>query len=170
MRCSVVSNGPQIIQNESDSTELPWAQKHRPCLWVWALSSGQLFFLQELNHEQFDLQGAPAVMQERPSVCVTDCKSLYNHLSAAGKRSAIDVLIIRESMKKTGCEIRWAPTGLQLADGLTKDKGEAVECLRRRLRSGSYMLRGEEQVMQERHLTRVQELSASEESSTTEKY
>ena len=60
MRCSVVSNGLEIIQNESDSTEL----------------------LQELNHEQFDLQGAPAVMQERPPVCVTDCKSLYDHVSA----------------------------------------------------------------------------------------
>ena len=65
-----------------------------------------ILFRQELNHEQFDLQGAPAVMQERRSVCVTDCKSSYDHLSAAGKRSAIDVLIIRESMKKTGFEIR----------------------------------------------------------------
>ena len=94
---------------------------------------------------------------------VTDCKSLYDHLSAVGspstlhdKRSAIDVLIIRESMKKTGCAIRWAPTGL------TKDKGESVECLRRSLRSGSHMLRGEEQLMQERHMTRVQKLPASE--------
>ena len=39
-------------------------------------------FLQELIHGQFDLQGAPAVMQERPPVCVTGCKSLYDHLSA----------------------------------------------------------------------------------------
>ena len=43
-----------------------------------------ILFLQELNHEQFDLQGAPAVMQERRSVCVTDCKSLCDHLSAVG--------------------------------------------------------------------------------------
>ena len=100
--------------------------------------------LQELIHGSFDLRGAPAVIQERPPVCVTDCKSLYDHLLAVGspttlqdKRSAVDVLIIRESLKKTGCVIRWAPTGLQLADGLTKDKGEAVECLRRSLRSGS---------------------------------
>ena len=64
------------------------------------------------------------------------------------KRSAIDVLIIRESMRKTGCMIRWAPAGLQLADGPTKDKGDSVECLRRSLRSGPYMLRCEEQVMQ----------------------
>ena len=119
-------------------------------------------FLQELIHGSFDLRGAPAVMQERPPVCVADCKSLYDHLLAAGspttlqdKRSAVDVLIIRESLKKTGCVIRWAPTGLQLADGLTKDNGEAVECLRRSLRSGSYMLRNEEQVMHERQLSRM---------------
>ena len=151
-------------------------QKHKPCPWLWALSSGQLCFLQELIHGPFDSQGAPAVMQERPPVCVTDCKSLYDHLSAVGspstlhdKRSAIDVLIIRESMKKTGCVIRWAPTELQLADGLTKDKGEAVECLRRSLRSGSYVLRCEEQFMQERQMTRVQKLSAIEKSTTAEK-
>ena len=71
------------------------------------------------------------------------------------KRSAVDVLIIRESLKKTCCVIRWAPTGLQLADGLTKDKGEAIECLQRSLRSGSYMLRNEEQVMHERQLSRT---------------
>ena len=84
-------------------------------------------------------------------MCVTDCKSFYDHLSAVGspstlhdKRSAIGVLIIRASMNKTGCTIRWAPTRIQLADGLVKDKGEAVECLRRSLRSGSSVLRGEE--------------------------
>ena len=132
-------------------------------------------FLQELIHGPFDQQGAPAVMQERLSVCVRDCKSLYDHLLAVGspstlqdKRSAIDMLIIRESLKKTGCVIRWAPTGLQLADSLTKDEGESVECLRRSLRSGSYMLLCEEQVMQERHLTRVNKQTSIEKSPTVE--
>ena len=57
-------------------------------------------FLQELIHGSFDLRGAPAVMRERPPVCVTDCKCLYDHLLAVGspttlqdKRSAVDVLI-----------------------------------------------------------------------------
>ena len=123
-------------------------------------------FLQELIHDSFDLRGAPAMMQERHPVCVTDCSSLYDHLLAVGspttlqdKRSAVDVLIFRESLKKTGCVIRWAPTGLQLAEGLTKDKGEAVECFRRSLRSGSYMFRCEEQVMQVRQLSRTVEQS-----------
>ena len=131
-------------------------------------------FLQELIHGRFDLQSAPAVMQERPPVCVTDCKSLYDHVSAVGspstlqdKRSAIDVLIFRESLKKTGCVTRWAPTGLQLADGLTKDEEEAVECLHRSLRFGSYMLWCEEQVMQERHLTRSELADSNREESAS---
>ena len=102
-------------------------------------------------------------------MCVTDCKTLYDHLLAVGspttlqdKRSAVDMLIIREFLKKTGCVIRWAPTGLQLADGLTKDKGEAVECLRRSLGSGSYMLRSEEQVMHERQLSRNEQEAGGE--------
>ena len=130
-------------------------------------------FLQELIHGSIDLRGAPAVMRERPPVRVTDCESLYDHLSAVGspttlqdKRSAVDVLIIRESLKMTGCVIRWAPAGLQLTDGLTKDKGEAVECLRRSLRSGSYMLRSEQQVMHERQLSRTSK--KLEEKSTVE--
>ena len=91
-------------------------------------------FLQELIHGPFDPQGARAVMQERPPVCVVDCKSLYDRLSAVGspstlqdKRSAVDVLIIRESVKKTGCVIRWAPTGLQLADGHAREAHDESE-------------------------------------------
>ena len=42
--CSVVSNGLEIVQNESDSTEPIGRRSTKPCLWLWALSSGQLFF------------------------------------------------------------------------------------------------------------------------------
>ena len=131
----MVSSGLAIIRDESDSAELVG---NRSTSHVSALGFVEwaTLFLQELIHGPFDLQGAPAVMQERPLVCVTDCKSMYDHLSAVrspstlqDKRSAIDVLIIRESLKKTGCVIRWAPTGLQLADGLKKKKrqGRGVE-------------------------------------------
>ena len=73
-------------------------------------------FLQELVHGSFDLRAVPAVIQERLPVCVPDCKSIYDHLLAVGsptdKRSAVDVLIFRESFKRTGSVIRWAPAGL----------------------------------------------------------
>ena len=165
--CSMVSKSLAIVQDEPDSAE-PMSVALGSVEWA-------TLFVQELIHGPFDLQGAPAVTQERPPARVTDCKSLYDHLLAVGspstlhdKRSAIDVLIIRESMKKTGCAIRWTLTGLQLAESLPKDKGEAVECLRRCLRSGSYMLCCEEQVTPERHMTRVHKLSASEKSTTVE--
>ena len=61
MRCSVVSNGPEIIQNESDSTELLGS---RSTGHVCGFGLCRVGFLQELNHGQFDLQGPPAVMQE----------------------------------------------------------------------------------------------------------
>ena len=89
-------------------------------------TSGMCYRLQELVRSSVSC-GKPSTLQD--------------------KQSAIDVLTIRESVRKTGCVRRWAPTGRQLEDGLTKDKGEAVECLHRRLRSGSYMLRCEERVM-----------------------
>ena len=37
----------------------------------------------------FDLRGAPAAIQERPPVCVTDCKSLYDHLLAVGSPTTL---------------------------------------------------------------------------------
>ena len=67
---------------------------------LWALEWATLS-LQELTHGQFNLQGDPAVMRERPPVCVTDWKSLCDHLAAVGspstlhdKRSANDVLVM----------------------------------------------------------------------------
>ena len=66
----MISNGPEIIQNESDSTEL-LASRSTGHVCGFGLCRVATLFLQELNHEQFDLQGPPAVMQERPPVCVT---------------------------------------------------------------------------------------------------
>ena len=160
----MVSNGLAIIQDEPDSTELVGCGSTSHVCGLAHCRVGNAV-LQELIHGPFGPQGAPAVMR----------KSLYENLSAVGspstlqdKRSAIDVLIIRESVMKTGCVIRWAPTGLQLVDGLTNDKGEAVECLRQSLRSGSYMHRCDEQVIQERHMVRVSKGSASDKSPTVE--
>ena len=49
-------------------------------------------FLQALINGSFDLRGAPAVMRERPPVCVTDCKSLYDHLLAVGSPTTLQGL------------------------------------------------------------------------------
>ena len=101
--------------------------------------------LQELTHGPFDLRGATAVMQERPlqelvRPFVGCWKSINATRQAISHRCAHHSRVLEEDRLRDTV----APTRLRLADGLTQDKGEAVECLRRSLRSGSYVLRGEE--------------------------
>ena len=65
--------------------------------------------------------------------CITDCKSLYDHLHKEGvpkipsdKRLAIDLSALRQSLDLEKVNDRtplfWVPTGFQLADVLTKPK------------------------------------------------
>ena len=86
---------------------------------------------------------------------VVDCKSVYDHLqtfsspnSVGDKRVAIDLVIIRESIRRIGGRVRWAPTWLQLADALTKENPEAMDLLRAAMRSGRYQLSKESSMME----------------------
>lgn len=86
---------------------------------------------------------------------ITDCKSLYDHLSSMSsvcksddKRVAIDLAIIKQCMSRTGMTIRWCPTELMLADGLTKDQADPSDLLRAALRIGEYQLNSEATVLQ----------------------
>ena len=65
--------------------------------------------------------------------CITDCKSLYDHLHKEGvpripsdKRLAIDLAALRQYFKEEQQDERaplyWVPTGYQLADILTKPR------------------------------------------------
>ena len=42
------------------------------------------------------------------------------------KRVAIDLAILKQCMARTGLSVRWCPTQLQIADGLTKDQMDPV--------------------------------------------
>jgi hypothetical protein len=67
-----------------------------------------------------------------PLLCLTDCRSLYDHLHKAGppkvpaeKRLAVDLAALRQALdaeRPFGGRrpLAWIPTGLQLADVLTK--------------------------------------------------
>ena len=88
------------------------------------------------------------------STGVTDCKSLYDHLQSLSsaakcddKRIAIDLSIIKQSMSRTGLSVRWCPTELQLADGLTKDQQDPADLLRAALSIGEYQLNQEASIL-----------------------
>ena len=73
----------------------------------------------------FDPFQARSMLSRRSPIFATDCKSLFDHLispssptSIDDRRTSIDVVIIRESLKNTNGSIRWLPTNRMVADGL----------------------------------------------------
>ena len=96
----------------------------------------------------------PVVAVSRQPVVATDCKSLYDHLISPSsptavddRRTSIDIVIIRESNKITGAQVRWLPTEWMIADGLTKDKADPICLLRSCVRAGTYQISPEEHVL-----------------------
>ena len=67
--------------------------------------------------------------------------------SLQDRRCAIDVVILREALKASGGSLRWCPTDRQLADGLTKDKGDPADLLRACMRTAQYQLADESTVL-----------------------
>ena len=91
---------------------------------------------------------------ERSSIALTDCKSLFDHLVSKSaptlddKRTALDVVIIRESIQRLGTHLRWIPTDRMIADALTKESLEAMDLIRACLRSGRYQISDEDHVLE----------------------
>ena len=89
----------------------------------------------------------------RCSMALTDCKSLYDHLTSKSsptlddKRTALDVVIVRESLGRVQANLRWIPTDRMLADALTKETVEAMDLLRACLRTGQYQISDEQCVL-----------------------
>ena len=111
----------------------------------------------ELLLEDFDViqreQSLPKVTEGN----ITDCKSAYDHLlgvsapeSLDDLKAAIDVVIIRQSLARTGGRVRWTPGEFQAADALTKDSGEAADKLRLLLRSGRCQIHDENAMMKKK--------------------
>ena len=105
-----------------------------------------------------DLPKTPIVSNPAPKnetiTGITDCKSLYDHLTSLSsvakvedKRVAIDLAILKQCMARTGLSVRWCPTELMIADGLTKDQMDPADLLRAALDVGEYLLNREASVL-----------------------
>ncbi|OLP92915.1 Copia protein [Symbiodinium microadriaticum] len=90
----------------------------------------------------------------RKAMIVTDCKSLFDHLQSRSsptlddKRTALDIVILRESLQKTSASLRWVPTNRMLADAMTKEAADALDMLRACLKEGQYQISEEETILQ----------------------
>ena len=89
-----------------------------------------------------------------PCMLVTDCKSLFDHLKSPSapslddRRTSIDIIIIRESIRRMSASIRWLPTDRMLADSMTKESADALDLLRACVKVGKYQISPEQDVLE----------------------
>ena len=88
------------------------------------------------------------------STLVMDSKGLFdaldNDLPQDDRKSALEVPIIEEFMRRAMCRPRWCPHNRNAADAMTKFKGAHSEPLFTLLRTGMYTLRGEKSELADR--------------------
>ena len=80
------------------------------------------------NRENIPAQKMDEVLSRTQSLLVTDSKNVYDsviRIESSGlqleeRRLALEVLSIRERVKRAGVDCRWVDGGQQLADGLSK--------------------------------------------------
>ena len=68
--------------------------------------------------------------------------ALDNDLPQDDRKSALEVPIIEEFMRRAMCRPRWCPHNRNAADAMTKFKGAHSEPLFTLLRTGMYTLKG----------------------------
>lgn len=123
------------------------------------IAEWSLLLLSEGLDGPFCLADVNEVLKRRIPIGVSDCRSLYDHLSTIGsggtlddKRTAIDIAIIRQSIQRCGLEPRWCPTEMMVADAFTKDKAEPQDLLRSIIRLARYQLADEQTVLDRKRL------------------
>ena len=138
---------PRVVASTMGGEAQAYSTAAGVCEWIALMTA-------ECLDGPFLLEDAEEVLLRRNPIGMTDCRSLFDHLHSLGsggtlddRRTAIDVAIIRQSIRRTGLEARWVPTGHMLADGLTKDKAEPMDLLRSVLRSARYQLADEQTVL-----------------------
>ena len=125
------------------------------------ISEWMSLMVSEAKHGCFDLRACEDHLRCVPITGVTDCKSLFDALNTPtspgkieDKRVAIDLAIVRQSMSRCGLQVRWCPTQLMIADGLTKNQADPADLMRALLANGVYQLSNEAEVLAQKKAQR----------------
>ena len=138
---------PRIVNSTLSAEAQAMTMATGMCEWT-------LLLLSEALDGQTFLQAAWQQAKQRACLVVTDCKSLFDHVNSQSsptlddRRTALDIVILRESLVKTGGSLRWIPTDRMLADALTKESPEAFDLIRACIREGQYQISPESTVLQ----------------------
>ena len=105
--------------------------------------------------------------QTIPFALATDCKSVYDVCMKAGslpdeKRTALDLLDLKEGISEMGDQVRWIPTDHMLSDSLTKEM--PADLLLQYLQNYQYALKFDEQIASTKRSQQKQRAQARQKS------
>ena len=75
------------------------------------------------------------------------------------KRAALDMLQVKQIVRRLGVAVRWAPGALQLSDVLTKDLSTAADTWRAHVERGRYHLADEASALAMRAAAKARRLA-----------
>ena len=111
-----------------------------------------------MTRSEFVLENYEESLTARPSILVTDCKSLYDAIHKEGavpastdKRLAIELAIVKAKTVSGETDLRWIDARYQIADCLTKHasrKSDAV--LQKNLQKAQWRITAEEDMLDKR--------------------
>ena len=113
---------------------------------------------EQMTRSEFVLENYEQFQKARPSILVTDCKSLYDAIHKEGaapsskdKRLAFELAIVKAEAVSGETNLRWIDPRYQIADCLTRHaskKSEAV--LQKTLNEAQWMMTAEEDMLDKR--------------------
>ena len=113
---------------------------------------------EQMTRSDFALENYEQFLTARPSILVTNCKSLYDAVHKEGaapastdKRLAIELAIVKAKAVSGETDLRWIDARYQIADCLTKHasrKSEAV--LQKILQEAQWRINAEEDMLDRR--------------------
>ena len=113
---------------------------------------------EQMTRSEFLLENYEQFLKARPSILVTDCKSLYDAihkegaaLSSKDKRLAIELAIIKAKAVSGETDLRWIDARYQIADCLTKHASRKSEAfLQKILDEAQWRITAEEDMLDKR--------------------
>ena len=113
---------------------------------------------EQMTRSEFVLENYEQFVKARPSILVSDCKSLYDAIHKEGaapastdKRLAIELVIIKSKAVSGETDLRWIDARYQIADCLTKHASRKSEAgLQKILDEAQWMITAEEDMLDTR--------------------
>ena len=153
------AGSPQLVETyaaNSAVVEMTWIKA------LWESMTWKVFDILTQRRSSRPLKTMmPHVIRDANPACYDpestfdmDLKGLFdaldNDLPQDDRKSALQVPIIEEFMRRAMCRPRWCPQNRHAADAMTKFKGAHSERLFTLLRTGMYTLKGEKSELADR--------------------